>query len=397
MRKACCAAVAGLIVAALGCSWTLLAQQEPAAPILAAMRRADPAIQHVDVTASVPAAGGITLELVIGSAKADRAPRTDGAFDWLAGESLSLLSDNPTGNPVIRVVKSYRHNTSMCCALRVLRATPAEFVVSRSGLEGAILPNLKLWFDSNAGTATSAEYTPFSIQAMRIDSGVPNFTAGDGRQFFTIRATSAVPFLQLMPGRADAPTRSATSVPTALFGPRAPSLPQSTYQEFSEARTALVAPGVRSEPVKIRETIGPIQVVGTRVWLGKTFQDAEGYSGVGAFGYLDQNEGKFHLFSPPEIRDWSVSAILIEDQTAWLGLVSHRESYDAAGGVLRIDMQTMQVRKYDSDGVASDFARFEDRLYLATSTGIGVVTKDGSIQHVFLDQAADRTYRLNSY
>jgi hypothetical protein len=368
--------------------------QETLAPVLSAMRRTDPSIQFVAVLARVPGAGDTDLVLVDGSPKSERIRSAAGSFDWSPSDTLSLISEERSGSRNTRIVKSFRHNSNGCCAIRVLRATAMEFVISREGEKSEIRSNLKLWIDSNAGTVTSTEYLPFSIQNVRIESGLPVFIAGDGNQFLAIRSTNVAPFLQLMPGPAAAPSRTAATVPSALFGARSPALPQSTYSDFADARPGRVAEGFRKENTVIRETIGPVQIVGMRAWFGKTFDDRDGRSGVGAFGYLDQSDGKFHMFSPPEIRDWSVSAIRVEGEVVWLGLSSKGEWGDSAGGLLRVDLQTMKVQKYDNDGVVNDFARVEDRLYVATSAGIGIVLPDDSIERVFVDMAADRTWLL---
>lgn len=383
----------GLLLFA-GLSFTIGAQTEPS--ILAAMRRADSSIKNVGVLGKVQSSSDTVLILVEGSARTDDLRYSNGTYAWGPSDTLSLLSTDPNAVGNIRILKSYRHNSDDCCAVHLLRSTSSEFVLARLAEKLEIRPNLKLLIDSKTVAVTTLEYMPFSIQDVHVDSGVPTFTAGDGSQFLAIRATDTEPFLQLIAGKAAAPRPSVTAVPSALFGPRSPKLPQSTYDEFAAARPNRAADGYDRAGTEFHETIGPVQVVGTRAWFGKTFYDGEFNSGVGAFGYLDQNESKFHLFSPPEIRDWSVSALLVEDQVAWLGLASWGEGSSISGGVLRVDLQTMQVRKIPVYGITKQFARYQNRLYLSTSEGVSVILANGSIQHAFVDMNADHSYHLSA-
>ena len=56
-----------------------------------------------------------------------------------------------------------------------------------------------------------------------------------------------------------------------------------------------------------------------RLWFGKTFYDGEGSTGIGGFGYLDTVTRQYVMFSPPAIRPYSVTALLVEPETVWLG------------------------------------------------------------------------------
>ena len=114
-------------------------------------------------------------------------------------------------------------------------------------------------------------------------------------------------------------------------------LPQSTYDEFARVRPGRVRNGYRRQGTTVDEKIGPWQVEGERLWFGKTFYDSEGYTGVGGFGYFDAVKKKYRIWSPPEVTASSVSAILVEPETVWLGLVWNGEYGPAPGGLVAFD------------------------------------------------------------
>ena len=89
-------------------------------------------------------------------------------------------------------------------------------------------------------------------------------------------------------------------------------LPQSTYDNFAKARSRRVANNYLRENTIIDEKIGPVESDGDKLWFGKTFYDGERNSGVGGFGYFDASDRQYHLIVPPEIADYSVSAIRVE-------------------------------------------------------------------------------------
>ena len=81
-----------------------------------------------------------------------------------------------------------------------------------------------------------------------------------------------------------------------------PSLPRTTYDQFAAARPQRVKDGYRREGTELNESIGPWQREDGRIWFGKTFYDGEGSTGVGGFGYFDEEEKKLQLFNPARDR-----------------------------------------------------------------------------------------------
>jgi hypothetical protein len=153
------------------------------------------------------------------------------------------------------------------------------------------------------------------------------------------------------------------------------SLPQSTYSEFARARPARVRDGYAPGST-IEEKIERYQVVGNKIWFGKSFYDGEGTTGVGAIGFFDLTTKKFTFLRIREVADWSVSSLLVEGNTIWAGLVGHPEGADYSGGLLRHDLTSGVTRKYPVDDVIFRISRWRDALYLTTSNGIYVLKGD---------------------
>ena len=151
-------------------------------------------------------------------------------------------------------------------------------------------------------------------------------------------------------------------------------LPQSSLEELAAARFG----GVLTERV-VNEEIGPTQIVGSRLWFGKTFYDGEGLSGVGGLGFFDLEERRYVLFSPPAIRNWSASSILVEDEVVWIGRYRRSEGAEYSGGLLRYDVESGEAREFDVGDVIRQIERWGERLYLGTNGGLYVIDADGAI------------------
>ena len=170
-------------------------------------------------------------------------------------------------------------------------------------------------------------------------------------------------------------------------------LPQSSYDEFARARPQRVKDGYARDDTKIQESIGPWQMLDGVLWFGKSFYDGEGITGVGGFGYFDKGKQEFRIFSPPEIADWSVTAMLVEADSIWLGLAWHSEWKGFAGGLLRFDRATERVEKVALRDIVGQIARLGDRLVMATETGVAILDR-GVIRRYFVDMKTDSRLRV---
>jgi hypothetical protein len=246
----------------------------------------------------------------------------------------------------------------------VLRADTTSIVISREGGDGQ--PDFfKLFLDpSSKKLVKKIDFSP----AVALDA------IGDA----TVAASLDLPLAIVKELERTEPQprygeSSDASLPTLL---REHPLRMSSYSEFSHARPERVRDGYDSAETAIEEKIGPFQVVGDRIWFGKTFYDGEGTTGVGGVGYFDSSRLEYTFLKIPEVARWSVSALLVEDESVWIGLVQHPEGPDVGGGLLRYDLKSGTIKKYPIQDVVLRIKRWEDRVYVATSRGVSVLQGD---------------------
>jgi hypothetical protein len=161
-------------------------------------------------------------------------------------------------------------------------------------------------------------------------------------------------------------------------------LPGTKLSEYLKLRPETVQTGWKPLQESIQEALGPHQLSRGKLWFGKTFYDAEGLSGAGGFGYFDPATRRYRIFSPPEIRRWSVSAILVEPENVWLGLMHRGEYGDTSGGVLHWDRVGAKARSFKIEAITTGLARYNGRLYLATTEGAAILT-GARIRRFFVD------------
>jgi hypothetical protein len=148
-------------------------------------------------------------------------------------------------------------------------------------------------------------------------------------------------------------------------------LPQSTYQEFARARPDRVADGYSKDAANIDESVGPYQEERDGFWFGKTFYDGEGQTGVGGFGFLTA-AGSYRMIPIPQLNDWSVSALLVEQDTAWIARTTYPEGAPYSGGLLEYNRHSRRARVHQIADVITSIVRVDGALFLATSNGVYV-------------------------
>jgi hypothetical protein len=152
-------------------------------------------------------------------------------------------------------------------------------------------------------------------------------------------------------------------------------LPQSTYDQFAQARPQRVRDGyIRGSTID--ERVSAHQVVGDRIWFGKAFYDGEGTTGVGGLGYFDTRSKRFTIFAIPELADWSISALFVETDAVWAGLVNYPEGARRSGGLIRYDLSTRNVIRYNVPDIVLTMIRQNNALFIGTSNGLYVL-RDG--------------------
>jgi hypothetical protein len=123
------------------------------------------------------------------------------------------------------------------------------------------------------------------------------------------------------------------------------------------------------------------------------WQDGEGHTGVGGFGYFDAELEEYRLFSPPEIVNWSVSAIGVEADAVWMALVNNGEWGGTSGGLLRFDRQSQAVQQFALPDIATACLRVGDSIVFPTSFGIALV-EGGEVKRYFVDRTSDGRWRV---
>jgi hypothetical protein len=123
-------------------------------------------------------------------------------------------------------------------------------------------------------------------------------------------------------------------------------------------------------PLEIENDMGPVALDGSTVWFANHFYDGEGTSGVGAIGTFDVRTHKFEMRYLPEITAWSGSAIRLDGENLWVGLMRQPEGAAYGGGLLRYDRRTGATAKYEIPDYIYTIDRVGDTIYCGTENGL---------------------------
>ena len=160
-------------------------------------------------------------------------------------------------------------------------------------------------------------------------------------------------------------------------------MPTPTFETFAKLRPQRVKEGYTREHTRLETEIGPSQLEGRRIWFGTTFYDGEGTSGVGGIGSFDLDTRRWQLVHPRAVVDWSSSAILVEPDAVWIGLVRNTEGSGPSRGLVRWDRASGDTRRVAIASGITVIRRFGGRLYAGTRDGLFIV--DGAkLTHVTL-------------
>lgn len=157
-------------------------------------------------------------------------------------------------------------------------------------------------------------------------------------------------------------------------------LSSTSFEEFAAARPERVKQGYGRDAASLVEQIGPYQLDGDRLWFAKLFYDGEGLTGVGGLGYFDLSEKRFTLFAPPEIAGWSASAILVEEEAVWVGLVGHPEGATYSGDLLRFDRAGERAEVFPIPDTILELKSSESGILAGTSNGLYIVRPEGTLR-----------------
>jgi hypothetical protein len=262
----------------------------------------------------------------------------------------------------------------------VLRTDDSTVVIERNGSYGEAISRCKLFLHPRA-----------KYLVKQIDyAGDLGLRAVDDREVAEVLGVPADVVQQLERKPWEAKPDSSHLPPELRTHP----MPQSSYDDFARARPSRVSDGYTREGTIIEEEPGPYQVIGSRIWFVKSFYDGEGNTGVGGLGYLDTQTSQYQFVPVPKLADWSGSAILVENDVVFVGLVDRPEGEPFAGGLLRYDFQSHTSRTFPVDEVIHQIVHWTARIYLATQNGAYVINESGPMTRYRVEPNIDNRFLL---
>ena len=391
--------------------WTTLMQAATPADSAVSLvfKQADAGLAHFALLQRTAVTEELDLVVTIGSPKA--LPIEQTPWTWWSEErkiGLFLQEKMHPGRVYSLGIKSGFQD----CAARIERVTATDSVISCQGEKSERYPNQKWVYDVRAKRLLGQfSYQPFAMYRSFPSAAGAVFVGSDTQRLVAVEyKADREPAFRVL-SEADARpwiARVHTSVslqgierrreiyvendkappPTAI-----PPLPRTTYDQFAAARPPRVKDGYVRGGTEIEDSIGPWQQEDGRIWFGKTFYDGEGSTGVGGFGYFDMNERRLHMFGPPEIADWSVSAINVGPDAAWMALAQNGEYGGSSGGLLRYDRQSGALRRLGFPDIGFRLIRVGGKILAATDFGLAMVEGDG-VKRYFIDRTTDGRLRV---
>ena len=417
-----------------GCVW---AQTRADLAVIGVLQQADSTLAEAGVLHRRPVSGEFDLVIALAG------PYKVGTMSWFVWEEnrkLGLfLQDRSRGDLVYKL--AIAPGILTCAAARIERVTATDTVISCTTEKSGRLPHHKFVYDVHTkGLVSQFSYGPFAMQRVFAHAGRAVFVGTDSQRLLAVEfEPSRTPPFRILSETAARPWTTRVRTVEGWIGverkphlgivPDHPEpfslgrfevrhddensmgesqpviveyrgdeevrreLPQSSSAEFAAARPDRMRDGYSLDSVVFNERIGPWAVEGSRLWFGKTFYDGEGYSGVGGFGYFDAELGDYRLFRPPEIANWSVSAIDVEADAVWMALVNNGEWGGASGGLLRFDRQSETVQEFVLPDIATDCLHVGGDAVFATSFGIAIV-ESNDVKRYFVDRTSDGRWRV---
>jgi hypothetical protein len=364
--------------------------------VTSVIQRADPSLTRVEILQRAPASDTLDAVVALGSDR-NRANRR-----------LVLLLQN-RNDPGLTYLLGIEPGI-LNCAPRVERVSATDVVGSCEGENYELRPNWKFRFDPGAKKMLQFfTYMPFSARRIfRTEHGAAFLASNteelqaveyqpDRNPAFRVLSSAEMKSwttrVRVITGTIGMPPRQVIAIDPDKSTPPEIPLPRTTYDEFAKARPERVGMGYVRAGTELQVGIGPWKEEDGRIWFGKSFYDGEGSSGVGGFGYFERSTGKYKLYSPPEIADYSVSAISVSPADIWMGLFWFGEGASPSGGLLRFDRRTGTVQRLPLRDVALEIDRLGDRILAATSSGIAVI-ENGIVRRFLLDRMNDGHWRV---
>jgi hypothetical protein len=368
--------------------------------VFGVFKQADASLSHFAQLQRTAVTEELDLVIAIGSPKALPLEQTLWTW-WTEERKIGLFLQEKT-----RPEHVYSLGTKsgfQDCAARIERVTATDSVISCQGEKSERHPNQKWVYDVRSKKLLGQfSYRPFAMYRSFPSGDAAVFVGSDRQRLIAVEyKVDREPAFRVLSEAGARPwiERVRTSVGTEGMEARRviyiendkaplpsaiPPLPRTTYDQFAAARPLRVKNGYGRAGAEIHDSIGPWQQEDGRIWFGKSFYDGEGSTGVGGFGYFDMNERRLQMFAPPEIADWSVSAIDVGPDAAWMALVRNGEYGGASGGLLRYDRQSGTVRRFGFPDIGVRLIRVDGKILAATDFGLAVVEGD-RVKRYFID------------
>ena len=297
---------------------------------------------------------------------------------WARGELLGVFARR--GDQIVPI--SIQPNEEFPTAVWIERQSPDSITFGLADPDYGILSdNLKIFFDpKTCFPRRIVRFAPVRVRRIRVAAGVVTLLGSDGKQDFTAHERNGLWRVTTAPAAAPVTTPPVESV--AEVAP----MPVSTIGQFQQARPAKAKLFPNAAPNEIEEKIGPYERIGKQIWVGKTFYDAEGSVGVGDIGYFDETTHDWAFLHIPEMADWSTSALLVEPDAIWVGLIRNGEGAADSGGLLRYDRSSHRATRIPFADVVDKIIRVRNRIYCGTSSGFAIVEQDHARRFEFVPQ-----------
>jgi hypothetical protein len=402
------------LILALALWASMRAASLPETTVFSAFKQADASLSHFVELQRTTVMEVFDLVIAIGSPKAFPAERR--WIIWSEDRKIGLFLQEKT-----RPERVYLLGTKSGfpdCAARIERVAATDSVISCRGEKSEQLPNQKWVYNVRAKSLVRQfSYQPFAMYrvfAKPAGASIPNgavFVGSDRQRLIAVEynpdekpvfrvlsnaaAQAWIGRVHISAGTEGLPPRNVIYVENdqARLPAAVPPLPRTRYDQFAAARPQRVKDGYRRESTELHESIGPWQREDGKIWFGKTFYDGEGSSGVGGFGCFDEKEKKLQLFSPPEIADWSVSALDVTPDAVWMALVNNGEYGGSSGGLLRYDRYAGAARWITLPDIALRLTHLSGKTLAATDFGFAVIEGE-QITRFFVDQTTDGGWRV---
>jgi hypothetical protein len=391
--------------------WTAFMQAATPADsaVFLLFKQADAGLAHFVLLQRAEVTEELDLVIVIGSPKALPIEQTQ--WTWWGEERKIGLFLQEKARPE-RVYSLGMKSGFPDCAARIERVTATDSVISCQGEKSERYPNQKWVYDVRAKSLLRQfSYQPFAMYRSFPNANGAVFVGSDRQRlvaveykadrepaFRVLSEADARPWIDrvhISVGTEGIEARRVIYIENDKAPPPAaiPPLPRTTYDQFAAARPRRVKDGYVRAGTEIQDSIGPWQQEDGRIWFGKNFYDGEGSTGVGGFGYFDMNERRLHMFEPPEIADWSVSAIDVGSDAAWMALVQNGEYGGSSGGLLRYDRLSGALRRFEFPDIGVRLIRAGGTILAATDFGLAVVEGD-RVKRYFIDRTTDGQLRV---